>query len=550
MPFEKYLITAPKRETRETRLPPDNDLQVTYVVPIKGEIKNGNFFNQLKDFTRQRGEKNTFEIIYVVNNRENDVVIRSDEFYENQLLLSIVAFIADNNSEKLPDGLEDWQREIVLLAKDKGLRIQALDHSSTGLLYTTNTGNTIENARAIGEGLAIDRFSETKIGEGGGVVVLDADSRIDQLMTESIIEQLVKRDGVGMLRFGYDLIPGEGGEGIFREVSRKRFEHIFVSYLYDFLLNGNLERGKSWQAVKVNAMEKKDSESASGWQLHSRQPLRGDEVVAHTTRIRVKDRARKTGGAFGSMRLRELERSRQAGTSQNQEIGKYPVTDFFTYIYFLLKEDKISSKLRERIISTIKTFFPSGFPNSIHEEQLLKDIPVNFSTKITAREHGELIFQIMKDLLDDNPKELAELESTVATELRREKFHHEIIRGNIKRLVRSSFRYDHRLTVDNIGQILEARDENRNTAILHFLRTNTWILSALNKIREETSDSLDAMETLENDFPSFMLDFDSTEFGKSIGTILGLLSYLKKARDDKDGFPATNKLIGVGKSAE
>ena len=65
------------------------DLKVIFVVPIRGEVNNGNFFSLLKDMVRQTAQKNTFELVLVVNQGtnhrfadENDQIISTVKFLE------------------------------------------------------------------------------------------------------------------------------------------------------------------------------------------------------------------------------------------------------------------------------------------------------------------------------------------------------------------------------------------------------------------------------------------------------------------------------------
>jgi len=131
--------------------PPENELTVAYVVPIQGEVRNGNVFHQLKDYSRQNIAPEAFEVIYVVNNSIEDASNRTDAFAENERLFSILEFASGKTSEP-PDGLAPWEFNAANAARSRDVRIQIIDLSTQGMQE-----KNIQAARTIGDNLAVKR---------------------------------------------------------------------------------------------------------------------------------------------------------------------------------------------------------------------------------------------------------------------------------------------------------------------------------------------------------------------------------------------------------
>lgn len=237
---------------------PEHDLKITYVIPIRGEIKNGNFFSQLNDFTNQREiEKTAYEVIYVVNNPKNNDDIHNKYIFENDLINQSIQYI-QGEREHVPYELAAWEEKIVKRARQNRLRVHNLevvdDHFDK-----SEFGNTIEGVRIAGENAVKDRFQA--LGRDGVIVTFDADTRLGVHTTRQIQEQLYDQPDVSMLRIFYDLhpTPGEGTAEHTASSAQERFFHTCgnIQLLLD------KDHMKGWYAIKAQALEKRSTRDTS-----------------------------------------------------------------------------------------------------------------------------------------------------------------------------------------------------------------------------------------------------------------------------------------------
>ena len=329
-PYAKEQIDSqvvPKSLERDVLLPPNPELKVVYVVPIRGEIQNGNFFFLLRDFVEQTASKADFEALFVVNNSKDDV--GSEAFFDNQLILEVLRYI-DGVTSTLDVPMKDWERALVERAKLQKLALYAIDFSLQGTFPKSKDGDKIEKARTIGDNVAVSRLNQTKIGGEGAVVVFDADGRLNRTATQGIVEQLVQDPNLEMIKIKYDFIPGEGGPEIFETTSRQRFLVVLME-----LIHFGKVRVGGWFATKAKSLGQRDPDVAQPKERDRRhESLINVQRADNAAQFYTKDRAQDpdAGGLFSVLRYFGIHSQSQSLNFFRQNI-EHPAFTVLTHIF-------------------------------------------------------------------------------------------------------------------------------------------------------------------------------------------------------------------------
>ncbi len=519
VPTEKTIFDSSTMLINDGTLPPENELRVSYVVPIRGEVDNGNFFLQLRDLTRQTGiTKDAFEVLYVRNNKPGDIQSQNGYYIENQTILSVIRYIQGVTND-LPTGLDDWQKDIVSLARNSKLRVQTISIPQE-LLSDTDVEANIEGSRVTGENYEIERYRG--IGANGAIVMMDTDTRIGLNTSQQIMTQLVDKSDVGMLMVQYDLIPGEGGEALFKTASHERFIHNRENV--DTALAGYQSSG--WYAIKADSLGIRDSRTASGSSRDSMHPIKGKSVLATDIRLYSQDRARPgtEGGSFGHQRFLE-------GITPD-DIEEYRYEYPANILLHLYKINITDESMRRRIAQATRTLFPGVNWIDALEKQMIegdtiyKIIPYDDKDMyvLSAKEYAEVTRNIIRELF---PESTQILEEYVEAELKREAMRHASSITMIRQLLRSVYQLPRGTTVTLQSIVGE---NSQNTRVYNFLRDNQWVIDILQRVRLEYDSQEEAFTYLQGEFPDFLLPFEETEFVYANAMILGTARFVNMHR--------------------
>lgn len=525
-PIEATILAEASQE-RDTVPEVSQELKVVYVVPVKGEVSNGNIFQILKDLLRQDCAIDDFELVLVVNNTQEE--IGGELFHENQTILDIAAYM--NGQSDLP-ALQSWQAQIVEMAKKKQLKVVALDHSSVGF-----ERKNISKARTIGDNLAIDRLSEADIKGEGAIVLMDIDTRIGRSSTTGIIDSLVQDKNVGMLKVQYDTIPGEGGKNIYRTSAERRFFKA-VSRVSDY----GRPPTALWYVIKASELGKEDPEKAMVSLRDNQKSRRTTLNAPSSVSFHTQDRARPgdVGGQFGERRLTFLD-----DDDTPTENIEHPVLGFIGAIY-RIGNGKNNVQFRRLLVDYLSTF--DGFSQRISDALAKGESITHFreiralekNNKVDVHDYGDTLLKMLRDLLGDiAPTELALLERKVVENKRRERMRHELARNSILKILEKVFpvlEVQHQISKDDfVGQLSEKE--------LDFLRRNNWIIDEINQAYEVGDSFEEVVAKLTLVFPDILKTFDDTRYGRSTAICFAVTQFFEEAWNNPQTYPELTKLI-------
>lgn len=185
-------------------------VEVTTVVPVSGELANGNFWRLLRSAAEQTLDAHKYEMILVVNNSYELSQTDSERFKDNQDLLFIArelqkatARVADKkmsaeaassaaitNISQHGIDISDSQAQLFMKAVSRGCRFYAIDASSEDRApLKRNQSHTLRGtARHIGGKVAYRRFFEHNKNASGLIDFIDADCAFPPNYYEKIIE--------------------------------------------------------------------------------------------------------------------------------------------------------------------------------------------------------------------------------------------------------------------------------------------------------------------------------------------------------------------------
>lgn len=505
--------------------PPELNLHIAYVIPIRGEVSNGNFFKQIRNFTNQRrADKNSFEVLYVRNNPDNNFEIHDRFEPENQTVFEAVQFIQGARDE-LPDQLEAWQADILTRAKQNRLRVQTLDIKTSTLVGRDDFGDYIDGSRVVGENLAVERFR--MLGRNGAVVTLDADTRIGAETTAQVREQLLDDPHVDILRISYDYqrTPGEGDNRLFHTSPAHRYGKMMENINY--AVRGRERSG--WYAVKSESL---GTRTTIGYKLAGRRDLllqNNNVKQSHGIHMAVQDRARDfgVGGGYGSIRKKGLV-SIYAEPEVDELNKVHPAFLLLPQIY---ERYKGNERIREVTVGLLEKYF------------------AQFSWLLPVRARAEIGGRIMDDLLvrrhnlpDLTPDQVAsvtydlvaalsgerreELERIVSERVQVEAEHHEVHRAAIQRALERAFQLpgDHNFTVEDL------QAEPGQTEEAHFIRMNPWLIKEIQDRRVGYSPQT-AMGVLIEKYPEYCQPFSETHFMKANAILAGVNAFVEAHKD-------------------
>lgn len=194
----------------EEDLPPSSaSVEVTTVVPVSGELENGNFWRLLRSFAEQKIDHKKVEMILVVNNTVELSQEGGDRYDDNRRLLFLAQTlqkatrnVADKkmsaqqalswaveslNSKDI--GLSAAQKDILALAIKNGCRFYAIDASREDRSPTSRYSHNIRGAaRQIGGRAAYRRFHENGKSATGLIDFIDADCSFPPNYYEKVLE--------------------------------------------------------------------------------------------------------------------------------------------------------------------------------------------------------------------------------------------------------------------------------------------------------------------------------------------------------------------------
>ena len=504
--------------------PPESNLQIAYVIPIRGEVANGNFFKQIRNFTNQRNTpKDLYEVLYVRNNPDINPKIQRQFIPENQTIADAIAYIQGGN-EMMPEDLEEWQQSILANAKKQKLRVRTIEAPITDV-KKTHFGDYIEAARIIGENLAKQRFADIKY--NGAIVTFDADTRIGVETTSQIREQLLDRPNVGMLTIRYDLdpTPGEGGENLFRTSPAERFVQSMRSLTR--IIDGMSKH--DWFAIKANSLEEQNPEiNALAFFRARLRPTEGEEVQAYGMKIYVQDRHRElgVGGDYGDMR-RDTMNPYDIESSINPEFLSHPALSLLVNIY---GKHRSNPTLRLQVGTILRRYFQDAdwLPQAINLLQKGESLSslifrIRINTNLVSFDEVAIItWDIIRSLSGDKRSEFDEI---VNRTIREEQVRHTMRLGAIERTFEKAFALpsDQSLTVEAIQTA-----PGRETEEAHFLRSNPWLLQELKTRRKSVMSREFSWEVVKEKYPEYAEPFEKTTFEKANATLLGVIDFLER----------------------
>lgn len=523
-------------EIRNALTTPKRDLKVIYVIPIRGEVDNGNFFLQLKDFTRQRVVgKDEFEVIYVRNNKPEDIITQNQFYRENVTILSAIEYI-QGSSDVIPAGLEYWQVQILQSARANKLRAQTIA-TPTKFLSDTDVDHNIESSRVLGENQAVERLRS--VGIDGAIVMMDADTRIHGDSTRQVAEQLVDNPNIGMLKIPYDMIPGEGGREIFETTALNRFINNCTTIRN--ALRGWQDAG--WYAIKAESLGIVDPSMASVYQRDAIQPTQGDVKLASGIIFWTEDRARPRdiGGQFGSRRYNHLDDNYN---KHNEEFKlEHPALTLLLDIY---ENNLGNADLRSKVSQQLETYFSTEqwFPEikakilrgeSVSYYQIL--LNARHQNLVSAKQYAELVYSIMRNLSSESNDGFNDI---VIAEVERERRRHNMVINSVHRLLSNAYTLPtgRKLRIEDIQAT-----PHKQTLEAHFLQANPWIIEALQQARATYDSQAEAFLALQLQFPEFLLTFEDTNYTYANALILGIARGMDQVRLHPSDFPGMSRIM-------
>lgn len=186
--------------------PPHPELEVITTIPCLAELENDNFWRLLRSISTQKNTSvEQFEVLYGVNNSEEDAVDNTTRFQENQRTLAIVKTIRTlqerklrlkelkTEVEQLEPTLTTYEKKVLALAVMRGVNFHGVDISSKTKSIGAETVNKIGYARNILLQVAYSRLVGKR--EEGLIDVLDADCFLPSDYYKQVIANKAKQGG-------------------------------------------------------------------------------------------------------------------------------------------------------------------------------------------------------------------------------------------------------------------------------------------------------------------------------------------------------------------
>lgn len=502
---------------RDAMLPPEPTLQVSYVIPIRGEVTNGNFFKQLRDFTNQRRiPKENFEVVYLRNNPPNDAEKEARYEQENAQVLASIEYI-QGSREELPDELEPWQEKIIKRAKENRLRVQTR-HVSVDGEYNGSHRDNILIIHKIGENVAVNRFRKIKV--NGAVVIVDADYRIGAESTHNIVTQLLDDPEAGMLRIPILLhpMPGEGGKELVKTSPMEQFSN--AARVLEITVRGRQSGG--WYAIKSESLgiQRPYDEDLTSHRDILR-PSEGIVKPSHDIKFYTKDRALPTGegGEFSLRRqgqlheIKKIKLQHPALTTLVDVYERYPASVHIRSVAAGIFQEQFGTKpWAADIIKKVQ----AGEAIRGAMIWIAEDTP-----DVSARDYVTLMEGIMRKLVgEDN---VATFERTVAQERRIQELWHLKRMNAIENIVEKAYKQsdDQSLSANDILPSPQSEDA-------HILKLNPWMIDEVNQLRKTTPDKKTGLLKLRSDYPEYLSQYEQTEFIQGTAILHGINTYLER----------------------
>lgn len=519
--------------------PQSPDLKLVFVVPIRGEVSNGNFFSLLKDMMRQTAAKSTFELVLIVNQGTN---YRFAD--ENDQIINMAKFLNDLGPLPFSESTDQWKNELLETARGAHIKVTALPR------LDRYQSMNIEVFRAIGNYYAAERLKASEFGLNGAVCVLDADTRISANTVQTIIDQFANHPEVGMLTINLDMYPGEGDEGIWTSNPFERLD-LLSNRLKSF---GKPSRSHPWHAVRASQLKlpdlatlnARDSESTL---LHLKDYLSlpreyQTRVMPPAVSFITQDRARpeSVGGITGSARFSEIK----DGISPGRNL-EHPL-DSLIHNGHLKSLDR-SSPIRQKIDGLYKNKF-----GITPKDMALGTEARRKADRVKAKDFGYMWFMTLIALMEGvAPAELDELEDCVLKTLRAERLRHKLFRSKTHSFFRQCFDY---LKMNREQKITLTTKTAQAFIPFHerpffttFFGKADWLVGMINFAIERCEDFESFLEFFENRFPEFLRPFQDTECGETNAYLLGLSRYFEHATNNPEKFPSTANFWGFNSTS-
>lgn len=278
---------------------PERNLELCIVIPARKELEKGSFFRSLESLSRQTAPMDSFEVLYVVNNTLQDSKEQNNTFAENQLLLKIIAYINGSESS-LPADLNQYSTSIINAAKEKGLRVRAIDYSTRGNPDAADITDPTQKkgvgfARYAGIVAAKERLTETAKLSGRRnvdslIAHLDADCVVNARYVQKRIDFFRKNPEKNTQFLNVDLFTATGDQEHF--ASTFRFQLAYHLYRLATLFGGAdaigggqiVSRAPAYEEFEpkfLNKIAGEDHEIALGLFLQRRFNFSGGDIDVH-----------------------------------------------------------------------------------------------------------------------------------------------------------------------------------------------------------------------------------------------------------------------------
>lgn len=205
------------RQEREMALEqePNSELRCSVVVPIHGELFNGNLLPIIENFNNQTVDKNSFELVLLINSNEEDGY---KVLQENGLTVQVCQNLADQKviSHDIPDErlvaeMTQYEKEGFVRIQEGGVRIKVVDLASNPLNnvaidHGVRLQPGIGAIRHEGTRIAVRRLMEAAKDDFHNTLILhmDADGRVPVDCIKDLLKAAKERTEVDTFFLGYD----------------------------------------------------------------------------------------------------------------------------------------------------------------------------------------------------------------------------------------------------------------------------------------------------------------------------------------------------------
>lgn len=542
--------------------PPDSQLQMSIVVPVFREYENGNIFRLITALTKQRADPRSFETTLIINNTIDARETTQPGYEENLHTLDVVRFL-QGEREDLPKGITDRQRQILEEAKQRGIRLHAIDLThglpevNMGLVRNIGLQHTLQRLTAVGHG------------SRGVVAQLDADA-LPQKTFVGNVQKFFRDNPTTDTLFNRVEFTPEGHERVYATVGQERWKYAMGLWKEILQQPGRscpqaggpqiIATAEAWKTVGGVPEDRRTREDvAAATRLMNGTRYAIGTTIAHDLTDRAREESfdgqnRLQGIAVRTQdkdrsiletppRLLFLKKALACADYASHAMEKYAKgTSDETDVAIIFQRFHIP--FHKETYDTLLKPKKSYDLNVNDIQEYLWHVPADIATDVPRRlnlpprAYVTELLDLLEEQFCDQPHIITLLRKNVSHLIRREGKRHEAIRQCVTRAVRLA--YLHKKVTPDIFQ--------EDPVIVRTLKSAPWMLDKLRQLRNDRKTPEDALITLQLDYPELLQPFEKTQFLRPAAILHSILLFFREAR--ATGSPLEAELAPVRRFLE